>query len=72
MADDATKRPLWRNQRLLHVRTLGDGFWGVFTPLSDGVRMLARCGGEHAEANARRFAEAWNHLEKDDCQGALH
>lgn len=42
----------------LHVRTLGDGAWGVFTPAADGTRLLARCGGPDAEANARLFARA--------------
>lgn len=57
----AMPRPLWTNQVLLHVHSLGDGAWGVFTQLTgNGPRMLARCGGPDAEAHARFFAEAWN------------
>ncbi len=42
----------------LHVHALGDDAWGVFTPASDGPRMLAKCGGPDAETNARLFARA--------------
>lgn len=43
----------------LHVHALGDGFWGVYSPVAgNGPRLLARCGGPDAEANARLFASA--------------